>query len=233
MKKYKKSFDFSYAIGVYPTLELLATHPDKVTRVLISSRGERNSGLDRIKSICAEKRIKTEMADGLIAKIAESENCYAVGVFDKYQTKLEAGNHLVLVNPSDRGNLGTVVRTMLAFNIKNLVIIKPAVDIFDLKVIRASMGAIFKINFVYYDSFKAYQSEYHQNLYPFVIQTDNLLPNIKFSQPFSLVFGNEGAGLSKEYNSVGTPVKIPQSSEVDSLNLSAAVAIALYEAGRE
>jgi RNA methyltransferase, TrmH family len=230
MKKYKKSFTYSYSIGVFPTLELLSTHPDKVTRVLISSRGGKNEGLNKILDICRDKKIKTEEADGLIRKISESENCYAIGVFDKYSSQLENSNHLVLVYPSDKGNLGTIVRTMLAFGVKNLAIIRPAIDIFDQKVIRASMGAVFKVNFTYFDSFIEYQAQFKNSIYAFVTDTKNYLPSVKFSQPFSLVFGNEGAGLGNEFKLIGTSVKIPQSSEVDSLNLSVAVAISLYEA---
>ena len=57
--------------------------------------------------------------------------------------ELDDANHVVLVNPGDMGNMGTIIRTMLGFNYSNLAIIKPGVDVFDPRVIRASMGALF------------------------------------------------------------------------------------------
>jgi len=54
-------------------------------------------------------------------------------------------NHIVLVEPRNMGNVGTIIRTMLGFGYRNLVMIGPAVDIFDPMVIRSTMGALFKL----------------------------------------------------------------------------------------
>ena len=95
-----------------------------------------------------KESIQVEVNDKLINKISGAENVYAVGVFQKYETQLSnEENHLMLVDPSDMGNLGTIIRTMIGFDYKNLALIKPAVDIFNPKVIRASMGSVFQINF--------------------------------------------------------------------------------------
>lgn len=60
--------------------------------------------------------------------------------------ELNNANHVVLVNPGILGNMGTIIRTMLGFNYTNLAIIRPG-DVFDPRVVRASMGALFNINF--------------------------------------------------------------------------------------
>ncbi len=91
------------------------------------------------------------------------------------QNYLKIKNHIVLVNPSNSGNLGTIIRSMVGFGIYDLAIIKPAVDIFDLKTIRASMGAIFNIRFSYFDSFSDYSKEYKNNYYPFMLQAKEKL----------------------------------------------------------
>lgn len=228
MRKYKKDSELAVSIGVYPTLELFGTHLDKVTRVMISSKAQTNKGVQEIIRVCKEKNIPVEQADTAMRRIAESENAYAIGVFRKYKSQLTTGNHLVLVNPSDKGNLGTIIRTMLAFGITNLVVIRPAVDIFDPKVVRASMGAVFKINFEYFNSTREYLARFKNKNYVFMTQGEVDLPAAKFEQPFSLVFGNEAQGLSKEYLKLGTSVKIPQSGEVDSLNLAVSVGLGLY-----
>ena len=64
--------------------------------------------------------------------------------------------------------------------------------------------------------------------------TDGEVPlsQMNFIEPYSLVFGNEGAGLPKDYGKLGRSVKIPQSGKVDSLNLAVSVGIALYETSK-
>ena len=61
------------------------------------------------------------------------------------------------MNPSDMGNMGTIIRTGIGFGIRNLAIVEPAVDVFNPRVVRASMGSLFQMNFRYYDSFETYR----------------------------------------------------------------------------
>ena len=230
MQKYKKDFTYSYAFGVFVTLELLKYQLAKAIKVIYDAAGEKNQGLQEIRKICQQHTIPLERHDGLVAKLSGKENTYAIGVFKKYQSALDVGaNHLVLVNPADSGNLGAIIRTTLGFNITNLVIIRPAVDIFEPKTIRASMGALFQMRFQYFDSFKSYQRQHKNAVYPFMTDSARSLTDTKFSPPFSLVFGRESAGLPSEYKNYGQTVKIEQSDKIDSLNLPVAVAIALHQ----
>ena len=232
LKAYKKDFEYSYTLGVFPTLELLNFQMDKVIKIILSEDGMENEGVKKIIDICEENNIECQMNNKAINRISKKKNCYAIGVFKKYEIDLSKSlNHVVLVEPSDMGNLGTIIRTILGFNIKNLAIIRPAVDIYDPKVVRASMGAIFKISFEYFDSFEEYMNEFDHNIYTFMLDAKETLPNIKVNKnrPFSLVFGNEGSGLSDEFLEIGTSIIIPHGDEIDSLNLSIAVGIACYE----
>ena len=232
LKAYKKDFEYSYTLGVFPTLELLNFQMDKVIKVILSQDGMENEGVKKIIDICEENNIECQINNKAINRISKKKNCYAIGVFKKYEIDLSKSlNHVVLVEPSDMGNLGTIIRTILGFNIKNLAIIRPAVDIYDPKVVRASMGAIFKISFEYFDSFEEYMNEFDHNIYTFMLDAKETLPNIKVNKnrPFSLVFGNEGSGLSDEFLEIGTSIIIPHGDEIDSLNLSIAVGIACYE----
>ena len=140
---------------------------------------------------------------------------------------------MVLVNPSNAGNLGTIIRSCLGFGYKDIAIIRPAVDIFDPKTVRASMGALFGVRFAYYDSFEAYAKEVPTHrFYPFMLQTDTPLHSCTFQKPHALIFGNEASGLPASFLQVGTPVIIRHSQEIDSLNLPIAVSVALYEASK-
>lgn len=231
LKPYKKDSGNSYTLGVYPTIELLKFQGKKVTKVYINPKGERNRGIAEILQFCDRYKIPVSKSRGLIEQMSRNENTYAIGVFTKYSSNIiQNENHVLLVKPSDAGNFGTICRTMLGFGVKNLAVIRPAVDIFDPKVVRSSMGAVFRMNYQYFNSFDEYKNVFKNNIYTFSADGDVLLSKAVFQKPFTLIFGNEGEGLGKEFKHVGTSVKIPQNDMVDSLNLSVSVGIALYQA---
>ena len=228
-EKYKSSLPYSYTLGITLTIELLKKHPEDVLDIYYHSsfNGE---GKDIVDSICRKIGIEPTDNDKIFNILASKENVYCIGVFKKFDSTVEKdANHIVLVNPSNAGNLGTIIRTSCGFNLNNLVIIKPAVDIFDPKTIRASMGAIFNINFSLFDSFEDYAKDNNHHLYPFMLKAKAKLKDTKFVSPFSLIFGNEATGLPDsflEYDSV----IIPHAKTIDSLNLPIAVSIAIYSA---
>ncbi len=231
MKKYKKNDLESYTLGTTLTLELLNKKLEYVKRVYIHSKQEENDAYNKIIKICNDNKIEVIYSDKIINTLSDKENCYIIGVFQKYEMNLSNSNHIVLVNPSNMGNLGTIIRSAVGFNIHDLVIIRPGVDSFDPKVIRSSMGAIFNINIKYFDSFDDYFKLFNdRNFYPFMLKAKDSLQEIKKEdKKYSLIFGNEGAGLPDEFLKVGTPVIIRHTKDIDSLNLDNAVAIALYE----
>ncbi len=232
IKRYQKDFEYSYAFGAYPVIELLKYHPKEVIEVLFKEDSFKDGNIPEIKKECEKRYIYTQINDRLIDKISVKENTYVVGVFKKYESQIRKNeNHIVLVNPSNTGNLGTILRTMLGFNFKNLGIIKPAVDMFDPLVVRASMGAIFSINFEYLNNIEEYISKFTtHNLYPFMLNGKSSVEDVKFLKPYSIIHGNESKGLDEEYLEIGESVYIPHSKDIDSLNLSVATGISLWEA---
>ena len=234
MKSYKKEFDYSYSFGVFPTVELVTNRPQSVLRVLVSAKGEKNEGVRKLREMCRKRNIEFEVNDKVVERLSPKENSYAIGVFSKYELPLSAqGTHVMLVNPGDMGNLGTIIRTMLGFGVEDLALVRPAADIFDPRVVRASMGAIFRVGFQYFNSLQEYRQRFEHQLYPFMTDGDVVLGTAGFQEPFALVFGNESAGLPDEYRKMGTSVSIRHSRAIDSLNLPVAVSIALYEATRD
>ncbi|MDQ6693792.1 MAG: TrmH family RNA methyltransferase [Chloroflexota bacterium] len=233
LKLYKKEFEYSYTFGVFPTLELLRARPSALLRVLASSLGDRNKGVGEIEELCARRRIPFEINDKAVERLAPKENAYTVGIFGKYSCELSpTDNHVVLVNPSDMGNLGTIARSMVGFSICDLGVVRPAADIFDPRVVRASMGGIFRLRFRYFDTFRQYSDAFNYNLYPFMTGGNATLGAVNFVAPFSLLFGNESAGLGEEFKNMGTGVSIKHSKDIDSLSLPMAVVVALYEVSR-
>ncbi len=228
-KKYQKDFSYSYCIGAFPCLELLEKRPQDVLEVFISSGGEINEGVEKIKRLTSSLGINVTLNNRLVEEISGKQNAYVVATFKKFENPVNGKrSHLVLVNPSDAGNLGTIMRTALAFDVENLVIIKPAVDYFDPKVVRASMGAIFQINISIFESFDSYIKKFSRAFYTFTPDGRTEISDIKFEQPAALVFGTEGAGIPSELKKLGNTVRINQSDKVDSLNLPVSVGIVLH-----
>ena len=232
LEAYSRSLNYSYALGLFPASELMKKRPELARRLLVSTKAEGSEGLDALRALCVEHHVREEHADKILSRVSGKENCFAAIVFDKFQSELSMdGNHLVLHHPSDKGNLGTMLRTALGFGYRNIAVIRPAADAFDPHVVRASMGAIFGLNLRYYDDFDAYRAEFPGHmLYPFMLDASVPLAEgvAGRKEPFSLIMGNEGSGLPPEFAACGQPVRISHSSEIDSLNLSVAAAIGMY-----
>ena len=231
IKRYQKDFEYSYCLGVYPTMELITTRPESVLAVVFHSKGAENQGIQKIRQLSGNLQIEIIENDKLAEKLASRGNTYAIGIFQKYSSQLDLQkNHLVLVNPSSMGNLGTIMRTMLGFGIYDLALIEPAADPFDPKVIRAAMGASFHLRIQKFQRFTDYWGTHAKHtLYPMMTDGQITLPEVEFQAPYTLVFGGEPGGLGEEYQQYGTTVKIPQADKVDSLNLALSVGITLYQ----
>jgi RNA methyltransferase, TrmH family len=231
LKKYQKKYSHSYSFGIYPTLDLLRYRKEKVLKVLLKEEGSDSEGIKEVVGICKENNIPLKINPRGIEKIAVKENTYVVGVFEKYSLDLEQEkNHIVLVEPRNMGNVGTIIRTMLGFGFKNLAIVEPAIDIFDPKVVRSTMGAMFRINFKYFNTIEEYLEEYRErNIYPFMLEGASNIKEVEFKEPMSLVHGNEGRGLPQKLKDIGQSVYIPHSEDIDSLNLSIAASIGMWE----
>lgn len=230
MIKYDKKNDISYTLGTTLTFELLLRKPEVTRKIYISEKQKRDATYNKLVALAKEKKIPVIENNQKIFSLSEKENTFVIGEFQKFSTtSIPSGNHVILVNPSNMGNLGTIFRSCAAFNIDFLGIIKPAADAFDPKCIRSTMGAIFSLPFKYFSSFEEYQKEAGDRFYyPFMLQTSKMLKTIEKKKPYSLIFGNEATGLDDSFLKVGTPVKIEQSSKVDSLNLDNAVSIGIY-----
>ena len=232
LEAYQKQGPYSYALGVFPSLNLLHSRPETVTRLLLHPDGTRNEGIEKLRQQCAQLGIREEIAERILKREAKKDNCYAALVFDKYEAVLSPEKpHVVLCQISDGGNLGTALRACLGFGFCDVAIIRPAVDMFDPRVIRASMGAFFQMNVNTFETFDDWRNTYpHHALYPFMLDGALTLSNAvkDCGDLFALVFGNEQTGLPKSFAQLGTPVFIPQSKQIDSLNLAMAVSIGTY-----
>ncbi|MDF2686708.1 MAG: tRNA methyltransferase, partial [Clostridia bacterium] len=218
----------SYTIGASPTIELLKSKPEAVSEVYIHSKYKDCSLIEKL---CGN-HIYVIHDDKIFDRLGVNDNSFVLGVFQKYEIPLSTDRpHIVLVNPGDMGNLGTIIRSIIGLGYKDLAIITPAADIYNPKTVRASMGALFKLNFRHFVSFDDYKTVFSEHKYfPFMLGAEYLLnyENCPEADLFSLIFGNEAGGLEKSFLKVGQAIQIPQTAEVDSLNLAVAAAIGVY-----
>lgn len=231
---YKKDARFSYALGAFPSLELLQKKPFLVEYVLIHSSFLNRPSAEKIIGLCETNQIPWGQQDKHFARLSPKENCFVIARFRKEETNLTAtAPHLVLVHPSDMGNLGSILRSALGFDFLNIAVVTPAADLFDPKVIRGSMGALFSLKVQRFTDFATYRTQYpNHSCYPFMLKGAIPLQDFQWpeSAPPALIFGNEATGLTDDFLEIGVPLVIPHSREIDSLNLSIAVSIGIYQA---
>ena len=146
--------------------------------------------------------------------------------------KKDCNRVLVLDTLQDPGNVGTLIRSALAFNYDKIYVSESTVDIYNEKVIRASQGAIFKINVVKKELNEIYRM-LKKNEFDILVTslTNNsiYLEEVEKKEKFAIVLGNEGNGVSEvSLKNASSIVKIRMSDKIDSLNVAVAGSIIMY-----
>ena len=230
---YKSDLDYSYAPGIFPSVECLTARPERVRRLLVSSAAAGREGTEKLTALAREIGVRIEEADRALSRISGKENCYAAAVFEKFEDVLDPEKpHVLLHQPGDSGNVGTILRTALGLGVEDVALVRPCVDLFDPRTVRASMGSLFRLRVRVYESFEDYRREMgERDFYPFMLDASVPLAEALKTPPRArrtLIFGNEGRGLPPEFAGIGQPVRIPSNDRVDSLNLAIAAGIGIY-----
>ena len=200
MEKYRNDSAYSYTLGMSLTIEALLHRGSFVKEVLLSSKASRNRQLEELLELCRKNGVSWRYDDRTIDRLSVKENCYCIGVFEKYSSSLQANRHVVLYGFSDYGELGTVLRSAVAFDFHDIVLISCSIDYFDPRCIRASMGSIFQCEFVRFEDVDEYKKKYgHYRLYPFVSKSVAELSETRFTEPYGLLIAQDYYGLDAEY----------------------------------
>ena len=227
---YKKDSVETYGLGATVVMEYLLHAREKVEAVILHPQFRSEDTIEKISSLCGND-IPVSVEEKPFNILSKKENCFVICVISKKEEHIGNGNHMVLVNPSNAGNMGTIMRSCLGFGVRDLAVIPPAVDHFDPKVIRASMGAAASVRIEVFGSFEEYAARFPGNrLYPFMLDGSTKLHETVIEKPFSLIMGNEATGLPAEFSKIGRPIRIDHSNSIDSLNITIAASIGLYEA---
>lgn len=139
-------------------------------------------------------------------------------------------------NVQDPGNLGTILRTVDSIGLNQLIVSKDTVDAFNSKVVRSTMGAIFRVKIIEVENLIQSIKEmrkHHFKLMVTSLQTENSIYDIEFNKKI-IVIGNESNGVSKEIQDMADEkVKIPMLGRTESLNASVAAGVVMYEYVRQ
>ena len=168
--------------------------------------------------------------------ITELDNPAKIIGICKKKNDIIQGNHiLILDNIQDPGNLGTIIRSAVAFDIDTIILNKMGVDLYNSKVIRATQGMIFNINIVTSD-LKEEIEKLKQKKYKILttrVDGGKLIRNLEKNDKFAIIIGNEGQGVSKELQDLSDEfIYIKMNQKCESLNAGVATSIILYELSR-
>ncbi|MDO5337609.1 MAG: RNA methyltransferase [Eubacteriales bacterium] len=144
---------------------------------------------------------------------------------------------LVLEDLQDPGNVGTILRTGEGAGVQGVFLTKSTVDVFNPKVIRSTMGSIYRIPFLYVEDVPALQEKMKKHgvrMFAAHLNGKNTYDRESYAGGTAFLIGNEGNGLSSSACACAdTWIQIPMAGRVESLNAAMAAGILMYEAARQ
>ena len=156
-----------------------------------------------------------------------------MGVCTKLVEQEKLGSKILMLdNVQDPGNLGTIIRSAVAFNIDTIILSDDTVDLYNSKVIRASQGMIFKINIVRKSLLGVIPNLKKQGykIYTTNVKNGKSLKNVEKVSKFAIIMGNEGLGVKESISSLADDfIYIDMAKDCESLNVAVAASIILYE----
>ena len=222
-KKYRKQHQLFIAEGVKVIGELL--HSDfELEHIFVTH--------DLFLDIPKEKKsVITTTEIKKISALTTANDCLALFKIPAEMEIMEEGLIVALDDIRDPGNLGTIIRLCDWFGIKQLVCSEQTVDIYNPKVIQATMGSISRVNVVYTD-LKQYLSSFSKEIFGTFMEGENIYKS-NLPKEGVIVLGNEANGISEDIeNTITQRITIPRFGDLqqtESLNVATATAIVLSE----
>jgi RNA methyltransferase, TrmH family len=187
-----------------------------------------------------------ELTDELFASVVDTQSPQGIAAllvpptWTLEDTLPASKTPLILIAAAlqDPGNLGTLIRSAVAFNATAILTIPNTVSEWNQKAIRASAGSVFRTPVIAVTPAEIAALKPHLHLYAAVADNPNAptlpIAEANLTQPCALMIGNEGAGLSEELLALAdTRITIPTPGRIESLNAAIAGSLLLYEAARQ
>lgn len=176
-----------------------------------------------------------EVSENIMKRLSSQvSGTNVICVCKKLEEKEIKGNVCLLDCIQDPGNLGTIIRSAVAFSFDTIILSPDTVDLYNEKVIRASEGMLFHLNFIKKD-LKLMIKELKQkgyNIYGTDVKIGKNLKEISFSSQNAIIIGNEGKGMRDDLKELcDFLVHIPINRACESLNAGVAASVIFYEMG--
>ena len=155
-----------------------------------------------------------------------------IGIANKKSESKVYGRVLILDNIQDPGNLGTIIRSCVAFNIDTLILSDDTVDLYNPKVIRATQGMIFNLNILIRNLETEIPTlkELGYTIYGTDVQSGKNIKSIEKNNKFAIIMGSEGKGMHDSIKPLcDSFIYIKMNQQCESLNVGVATSIILYE----
>lgn len=173
----------------------------------------------------------TNVSYEVMKKISDMESVSEYyGVCKKIQDKDLGKKIIILDGIQDPGNLGTIIRSAVAFNIDTVVLSRECVDLYNSKVLRSTKGMIFNKNVIVRDIVPFIDSLDKYTIYGTSVTNGEDIRSIELPEYIALIIGNEGKGISQEvYDRCNKFIYIKMNDKCESLNAGVAASIIMYE----
>lgn len=213
-------------VKIYYTEEFYQSCEQNLRNKISSNESEAVSG-EVFKKIS-----DTVTPQGVLAVVQKQEKCLEQICEDLQGQSAENHLFMILEDIQDPGNLGTIIRTGEAAGVSAVIMSRHTVDVYNPKVVRSTMGTIFRVPFVYVEDLKNAVEQLknnHVHIYAAHLNgndffEENLKKNVGF------LIGNEGNGLTDEISQTAEHlIRIPMKGQVESLNAACASTIVMYE----
>lgn len=239
-KKYRDENN-EYIIEGVKLIEEAVQEKAKIKKVIICDDTTRTYEIPTNVMLEIAKYECVYVTDKIFASITQVTNPQGIMAIIEKSTENQQIDYsediiVALDNVQDPGNLGTILRTADSIGLKQIIVTKDTVDAFNSKVVRSTMGAIFRVKIIetpdLVQSIKEMR-KHHFKLMVTSLQTDNSIYDIEFNKKI-IVIGNESNGVSKEIQDMADEkAKIPMLGKTESLNASVAAGIVMYEYVRQ
>jgi len=224
IKKYRSKHSSFLVEGAKNVLEVLRSSY-KIETLIVSEKFEEThqSLFDYSES---EILVQKEAKIASLGHLKTNDSAIAVVTMPpKAEFVLEREIILLLDDISDPGNLGTIIRTADWYGIKKIVASKETVDVYNPKVVQASMGSFTRVN-LFYEQLSEFIKSYPEIRKMGATLNGQSVQEVKINMPLAIVFGNESNGIRQELLDVlDDHITIPRYGQAESLNVAMSVAI--------
>lgn len=223
--------ELSLAIKGEYTIETLLFYPDLFSESEAKAMSRYGIAIIEISKEVFQKLAHRDTTEGVIAVVQSKPH-------ELEALNFKSKNPLILVAeaPEKPGNVGALLRTADAANVDAVIIANPKSDLYNPNIIRSSVGCVFttQIAMASTEDAIAFLRKYNFNIFSAILQESEPYHSQDYTLPTAIVVGTEATGLTKAWRHAATQnISIPMQGVIDSMNVSVAAGILIFEAVRQ